>query len=122
MKMELAKRIQSSASRTPYMIRERDPPMNRWAILNRPLRGLETCSLRGCEKSRTPETEGALMIKCLFILTMVTTFAIAARAADQNTRLVIYDGVATEVSAAPEASSDLWITTADLSRATRFVI
>jgi len=62
------------------------------------------------------------MIKCLFILTMVTTFAIAARAADQNTRLVIYDGVATEVSAAPEASSDLWITTADLSRATRFVI
>ena len=62
------------------------------------------------------------MIKSLFMLAVIATFAIAARAADQNTRVVIYDGVATEVSVAPEASSDLWITTSDLSRATRFVI
>ena len=62
------------------------------------------------------------MIRCLFILTIATTFAIAARAADQNTRVVIYDDIATEVAAAPEASSDLWITTKDLSRATRYVI
>jgi hypothetical protein len=61
------------------------------------------------------------MIKCLFILTIAATFVIAARA-DQNVRIVIYDGVATEVSAAPESSSDLWITTNDLTRATRFVI
>src|SRR5207253_10275710 len=47
---------------------------------------------------------------------------VAARATDQNSRTVIYDGVATEVSAAPEPSSDLWITTTDLTRATRFVI
>ena len=61
------------------------------------------------------------MIKCLFTVAIVATCAFAARAADQNTRVVIYDGVATEVSAAPEAS-DLWITTGDLARATRFVI
>jgi hypothetical protein len=62
------------------------------------------------------------MIKCFFTLAIVTACVIAARAADQNTRVVIYDGIATEVSAAPEASSDLWITTSDLTRATRFVI
>ena len=62
------------------------------------------------------------MIKSLFKLAVIATFVVTARAADQNTRVVIYDGVATEVSAAPAASSDLWITTADLARATRFVI
>ena len=60
------------------------------------------------------------MIKSLFMLAVIATGVAAARA--QNTRTVIYDGVATEVSAAPEASTDLWITTGDLSRATRFVI
>jgi hypothetical protein len=48
--------------------------------------------------------------------------AVAAQASNQNTRVVIYDGVVTEVSSAPEASSDLWITVSDLTRATRFVI
>ena len=62
------------------------------------------------------------MSRCLFILTIITTCAFAAHAADQNTRVVIYDSVATEVSAAPAAYSDLWITTSVLSRATRFVI
>src|SRR5437763_6647988 len=62
------------------------------------------------------------MIKCLLILAVVSTFAIAARASDANARTVIYDGKATEVSTAPEASADLWITTGDLTRATRFVI
>ena len=62
------------------------------------------------------------MIKCLLMLAIVTACAVAARATDQNTRVFIYDGVATEVSAAPESSSDLWITTNDLARATRFVI
>src|SRR2546428_3762492 len=47
---------------------------------------------------------------------------VVALASDQNTRTVIYDGVATEISAASEASGDLWITTSDLTRATRFVI
>ena len=62
------------------------------------------------------------MIKSLFMLALIATFAVAARAADQNKQIVIYDGIATEVSAAPESSSDLWITTSDLARATRFVI
>jgi hypothetical protein len=36
--------------------------------------------------------------------------------------MVIYDSVATPVSASPNSSNDLWITTNDLARATRFVI
>jgi hypothetical protein len=62
------------------------------------------------------------MIKCLLMLAIVSACAIAARATDQNQRVVIYDGVATEVAVAPNSSTDLWITTSDLSRATRFVI
>ena len=62
------------------------------------------------------------MIKCLFILAIVTTCVVVALAADQNTRVVIYDGVATEVAVTPNPSSDLWITTGDLLRATKFVI
>lgn len=62
------------------------------------------------------------MIKCLLILAIVTMCAVAARAADQNQRIVIYDGVATEVAVAPNSSTDLWITKSDLTRATRFVI
>ena len=62
------------------------------------------------------------MIKCLLILAIVTTCVVAARATDQNTRVVIYDGVATEVAVASNSSADLWITTNDFTRATRFVI
>src|SRR3981081_300414 len=61
-------------------------------------------------------------MRVLLILTIVITSGLVVRAADQNTRVVIYDGVVTEVSSAPEASSDLWITVSDLTRATRFVI
>ena len=62
------------------------------------------------------------MINSFLMLTVIATSVVAVRAADQNTRVVIYDGVATEVSAEPASSSDLWITTGDLTRATRFVI
>ncbi len=62
------------------------------------------------------------MIRYFILLGLLITFAITARASDANSRVLIYDGKATEVSAAPEASSDLWITTGDLTRATRFVI
>jgi hypothetical protein len=57
-------------------------------------------------------------MKVLLILTILIT----SGAADQNTVSVIYDGVATEVVVAPNSFSDLWITTIDLTRATRFVI
>jgi len=62
------------------------------------------------------------MIKSFFMLAIIATSFVAARAADQNTRVVIYDGVATEVAVAPNPPNDLWITTSDLTRATRFVI
>jgi hypothetical protein len=62
------------------------------------------------------------MFRYLVFLAIAAASVVAAHASDQNTRVVIYDGVATEVSAAPASSSDLWITTGDLSRATRFVI
>lgn len=62
------------------------------------------------------------MIRYLFISAIVVICGVAVGASDQSSRLVIYDGVATEVSSAPEAQQDLWITTSDLTRATRFVI
>src|SRR5712691_8299378 len=62
------------------------------------------------------------MIRYLVLLAIVTTCVGMVRAADQTSRIVIYDGVATQVSASPESSSGLWITTKDLTRATRFAI
>ncbi len=62
------------------------------------------------------------MIEWLLMLAIVTTSVVAGRAVDQNNRVVIYDGVATEVAVGPNSSNDLWITTSDLTRATRFVI
>jgi len=55
-------------------------------------------------------------------LTIVITSGVAAHAADQKTLTVIYDGVTTEVVVASNSLTDLWITTSDLTRATRFVI
>ena len=62
------------------------------------------------------------MIRYLVLLAIVTTCVGIARAADENSRIVIYDGVATQVSESPNSSNDLWLTTKDLARATRFVI
>ena len=46
----------------------------------------------------------------------------AAYAADQARRVVIYDGVATQVASASDASPDLWVTMSDLKKATGFVV
>src|SRR5216684_2072996 len=62
------------------------------------------------------------MIRYLGLLAIIIGCTVSALAADQNSRVVIYDGIATEVSALPGSSNDLWITTTDLTRATRFVI
>jgi len=62
------------------------------------------------------------MISRFVLFAILATFAVTARASDGKTRVVIYDSVATEVSPASEPSNDLWITTSDLTRATRFVI
>ena len=61
-------------------------------------------------------------MRVLLILTIVITSGVAAHAADQKTLTVIYDGVTTEVVVASNSLTDLWITTSDLTRATRFVI
>src|SRR5258708_5182314 len=61
-------------------------------------------------------------MKVLCIMAIIIGFALAAQASNQNTRVVIYDGVATEVAVAPNSLIDLWITVSDLTRATRFVI
>src|SRR5260370_13936601 len=62
------------------------------------------------------------MIRYVVVLAIGTTFLAIGRAVDENSRIVIYDGVATQVSESPNSSNDLWITTNDLARATRFVI
>ena len=54
------------------------------------------------------------MFRYLVMLVIVAMQPVAAQATGQNTRVVIYDGIATEVSTAPEVSGDLWITTGDL--------
>lgn len=62
------------------------------------------------------------MRKYLLAITLIATFAVAAQALSEDSHVVIYDGIATTVTSAPAASTDLWITTKDLARATRFVI
>ena len=61
-----------------------------------------------------------MRVGLLLVLLCLTVPAVAA--ADQGRRVVIYDGIATEVSAPTEAANDLWGTMADLKRATRFVV
>src|ERR1700704_5210986 len=62
------------------------------------------------------------MLKYSLIAAIVMMSAFAAPAIVQKSQVVIYDGAATQVSATPALSGDLWITTKDLARATRFVI
>jgi AhpC/TSA family len=45
-----------------------------------------------------------------------------SQAAGSIRRVVIFDGVATDVTAADEQSKDLWVTMNDLTRATKFVV
>lgn len=42
--------------------------------------------------------------------------------AAEGRKVVIYDGIPTEVTASSEASTDFWVTLKDLTRATRFVV
>ena len=60
------------------------------------------------------------MRKHLLVLMIVLT--LGGIAAGQRTRTIVYDGIATEISVSAGAVNDLWVTTSDLMRATRFVI
>ena len=62
------------------------------------------------------------MFRYLLVASIIAICGLTTQATEPNNRVVIYDGVATSVSAAREPSSDLWITTKDLTSATRFVI
>src|SRR5437868_701330 len=62
-----------------------------------------------------------MLIVCFILLSL----AVAVAAAEPGRRTIIYDGVVTEVAAPPTAlpagnAADLWITLADLTRATHF--
>ena len=48
--------------------------------------------------------------------------AVSPARADNTRATIIYDDVATEVATARETSGQLWITTADLTRSTRFEV
>ena len=58
---------------------------------------------------------------CLCALLICCTVAVA-EASDESRRVIVYDAVATEVAAPAEATNDLWVTMADLKRATRFEV
>ena len=70
--------------------------------------------------ARQCQIPGANYALILAILLICGAFA---RAADQTTRTIVYDGHASEVSVSPATTENaLWITTSDLTRATRFEI
>ena len=62
------------------------------------------------------------MLKYFLVLTIFIACGAFVAACGQTTRTIVYDGIATEVAVTAGAPNDLWITTGDLTRATRFVI
>ena len=62
------------------------------------------------------------MLKIFLCAVVICLVAVVAEASDQGRRVVIYDGIAAEVTAPAEAAKDLWVTMADLKRATRFEV
>ena len=63
------------------------------------------------------------MLKTLVCFAIASLLAAATtRAADQDRTAVVYDGVATEVTASSASPKDLWITMKDLKRAAGFVV
>ncbi len=62
-------------------------------------------------------------LSCLFLPLVIV--AISGMAAEAGTRVVIYDGVSTNVTSPPanlSEKSDLWVTLEDLKRATGYVL
>jgi hypothetical protein len=58
----------------------------------------------------------------VYAVLMCWAAATALHAADRGRRVIIYEDVVTEVGAPAEASTDLWVTLKDLTRATRFAL
>ena len=59
---------------------------------------------------------------CLVVLVVLSGFAAPRAVAAQIQATIIYDDVATEVANAREDAGQLWITAADLQRATHFEV
>lgn len=67
------------------------------------------------------------MQRSIGFLILLFLFASVAAASEKGKRTIIYDGVITEIAASPSSmppskSPDLWVTLADLKRATRFEV
>lgn len=63
------------------------------------------------------------MLKFIRIAILVClAMTITAHASATGKRVVIYDGVATEVEAVGKESKELWLTLSDLTQATKFVL
>ena len=71
--------------------------------------------------ARSAFSNFSTVMKHSLTLTILITCA-ATHANGQAIRTIIYDGAVTEVSVSAGATNDLWITTDDLRRATRFAI
>ena len=59
-------------------------------------------------------------LACSAAVCIVAT--LVAQAGEQARRVVIYDGVTTQVAALPDQTREVWVTMADLKRATGFVV
>lgn len=62
------------------------------------------------------------MLKTLLLASIAALLASATSRAANRERVVVYDGTPTSVLAYDGSSQDLWLTMADLKRATRFVV
>jgi len=70
--------------------------------------------------------KGILIILCLISIGMIgsalSVVALAYGSMALSKQTIVFDRTATEVNAATDGSNDLWITPADLTKATRFEI
>jgi hypothetical protein len=62
------------------------------------------------------------MLKVSLCMILICLAVAVAEAADQGKGVVIYDGIVTEVTVPAEPATDLWVSMADLKRATRFEV
>lgn len=58
----------------------------------------------------------------VFMFILLLALPVLANAADTARRTIIYEGVVSEVGAAAGDSKDLWVTLAEFTKATRFVV
>jgi len=63
-----------------------------------------------------------MVVKLVYVALISLLAAVSAGGADRERRVIIFDGVATEVEASAVESEDLWVTLKDLTRATKFVL